>query len=384
MNQKGLRKKMSNELMEVHLLPTITENSLKEVEYKKYPIENISALGVATQPIVAAMQSLGGQNGTSGIYRVNTKGLEMFESQGGFIGALKTSEGTVGGGQAVMTKLNCDPTMMFLSMALMTVEKKLDDIKDLQKEMLDFVKAKEKANLRGNMNALIDILNNYKYNCDNEKYKNNKHILVQDIKRNAEQSILLYRDLIQTMLVKKEVIHSDQEINLKIKRADENFKEYQISLYLYSFSSFLEVMLLENFDKNYISSVKGKIEEYLFNYKELYTNCYNEIEGYTKKSIQSIFTKGIAGVSKGTGKVVSKIPLVSKSNVDEFFIESSEKINKFNDKRNDKSIKRLTTNSMKGTNPFIDSLNQINIIYNEPIEVLIDNKNIYLIEGGKI
>jgi len=186
------------------------------------------------------------------------------------------------------------------------------------------------------------------------------------------------------MLVKKEVIHSDQEINLKIKRADENFKEYQISLYLYSFSSFLEVMLLENFDKNYISSVKGKIEEYLFNYKELYTNCYNEIEGYTKKSIQSIFTKGIAGVSKGTGKVVSKIPLVSKSNVDEFFIESSEKINKFNDKRNDKSIKRLTTNSMKGTNPFIDSLNQINIIYNEPIEVLIDNKNIYLIEGGKI
>lgn len=383
MREYELRKKISNGIMEAQLLPTITESSLKEVEYKKYPIENLSALGVATQPLVAAMQSLGGKNGTSGIYKVNAKGLEMFESQGGFIGSLKTTEGTVGGGQAVMTPLECDPTMMFMAMSLMTIEKKLDDIKNLQIEMLEFVKAKEKANLRGNMNALIDILNNYKFNCDNEKYKTNKHILVQDIRRNAEQSILLYRDLIQSMLAKKEIIHSDQEINSKIKKANENFKEYQISLYLYSFSSFLEVMLLENFGKDYIASVKNKIDEYLLKYKELYTECYNEIESYTKKSIQSILTKGVAGVSKGTGKVVSKIPLVSKGCVDEFLIGSSEKIKKFNDKRNNNSVQRLTTNSMKGSNPFIESLNQISKIYNEPIEVLIDNKNLYLIEGEK-
>ena len=383
MSEHELRKKASNKIMKVQLLPTITESSLKEFEYEKYPIENLSALGVAIKPLVVAMQSLEGKNGTSGIYRVNTNGLEMFQSQGGYIGSLKNTNGTVGGGQAIMTPLECDPTMMFMSMALMTIEKKLDDIKKLQKEMLDFVKAKERANIRGNMNALIDILNNYKFNCDNEKYKTNKHILVQDIKRNAEQSILLYRDLIQSMLAKKEVIHSDQEINLKIKNADENFKEYQISLYLYSFSSFLEVMLLENFDKDYIASVKNKIEEYILKYRELYTKCYNEIEGYAKKSIQSIITKGIAEVSKGTGKVVSKIPLVNKGTVDDFLIESSEKIENFNNKRNNKSFQKLITNSMKGINPFVEFLEQISKIYNEPIEVLIDNKNLYLIEGEK-
>lgn len=383
MSENKLRKKMANEIMEVQLLPSITETSLKEVEYKKYPIENLSALGVATQPLVSAMQSLGGTNGTSGIYRVNTKGLTMFESQGGYIGALQNVNGTVGGGQAVMTPLQCDPTMLFMSMALMTVEKKLDDIKNLQNEILDFVKTKEKANLRGNMNSLIDILNNYKFNCDNEKYKNNKHILVQDIRRNAEQSILLYRDLIQTMLSKKDIIHSDQEINIKIKKAEENFREYQTSLYLYSFSSFLEVMLLENFDKNYIESVKNKIDEYMLKYKELYTDCYNEIEGYSKITIQTLFTKGIAGVSEGTGKVVSKIPLVSKGNVDEFLLESSEKLKKFNDKRNDKKIKKLVNSSLKGTNPFTESLIQISKIYNDPIEILLDNKNLYLIEGKK-
>lgn len=382
MSEYELRKKMSNEIMEEQLLPTITETSLKEIEYKKYPIENLSALGVATQPLIEAMQTLGGKKGSSGIYRVNTKGLEMFETKGGYIGSLKNSNGSVGGGQAVMTRIKCDPAMMFMAMTLMTIEKKLDDIKDIQKEMLDFLKAKEKADLRGNMNALIDIINNYKFNCNNEKYKTNKHILVQDIRRSAEQSILLYRDLIQSMLAKKELIHSDQEINSKIKRADENLKEYQISLYLYSFASFLEVMLLENFDKNYISSVNNKIEEYLLKYKELYTQCYNEIESYTKKSIQSILTKGVAGVSKGTGKAVSKIPFLRKGSVDEFLIESSEKIKKFNDKRNDTTIQKLTVNSMKGTNPFVEALNQISTIYNEPIEILIDNKNLYLI-GGK-
>lgn len=383
MSEYELRKKMSNEIMQAEFLPSITEISLKEVKYTKYPIENLSAVGIASQPLVSAMQSLGGKGGTSGLYRVNTKGLEMFESQGGYIGSLKTTNGTVGGGQAIMKPLECDPTMLFMSMALMTVETKLDDIKNLQEEVLDFVKTKEKAKLKGNINVLIDVLNNYKFNCNNEKYKNNKHILVQDIKRNAEQSILLYRDLIQTMLSRKELVHSDQEINAKIKKADENFKEYQTALYLYSFSSFLEVMLLENFDKNYISSIKDKIEEYSLKYREIYTECYNQIESYTKKTVQSLFTKGIAGISKMTGNVVSKIPLVNKGPVDEFLIESSDKIKKFNNKRNDKSIKKLVTNSIKGRNPFSEALNKISLIYNEPIEVLIDNKNLYLIEGTK-
>ena len=185
------------------------------------------------------------------------------------------------------------------------------------------------------------------------------------------------------MLAKKELIHSAQEISAKIKKADEIFKEYQISLYLNSFASFLEVILLENFDKEYIESVKNKIDEYSIKYRELYTKCYNEMEGYAEKSVQTIFTKGLAEVSKSTGKAVAKIPVINKAPVDELLILSSEKIKNYNDKRNNKSIHRLTVNSMKGANPFVDSLIQISKIYNEQIEVLIDSKNLYLIEENK-
>lgn len=381
MDEKGLRKNMSNEIMEVQFLPTITEISLKEVKHEKYPIKNLSALGVAFELVVSAMQSLGGKAGKSGIYRVNTNGMEMFKSRGGYIGALKAVDGGVGGGQAIIEPLACNPTMLFMSMALMTIENKLDEIKSIQQEMLDFVKTKEKAKIRGNLNTLIDVLNNYKFNCDNEKYKTNKHILVQDIKKNSEQSILLYRDLIQTTMSKKELMHSEQEIKSKIKKLGENLREYQLALYLYSFSSFLEVMLLENFNENYISGVKEKISEYEFNYRELYTKCYNEIESRTGKSIQTVLTKGLANASKGTGELISKIPFISKGQVDEFFIDSGNKIKKINEKRNDKNIQKLVVNSIKGVNPFIESLNKVSSIYNEPIEILMDNNNLYLIEG---
>ena len=360
MDEKELRKNMANEIMEVQFLPTITETSLKEVKYEKYPIKNFAALGVASEPILSAIQNLGGKTGRSGIYRVNTNGMEMFKSSGEYIGALKARDGGVGGGQARMEPLACNPTMLFMSITLLTIENKLDEIKSTQQEMLDFLKSKEKAQTIGNLNTLIDILNNYKFNCDNEKYKTNKHILVQDIKRNSEQSILLYRDLIQNIMCKKELIHSDQEINSKIKKIDEDFKEYQLALYLYSFSSFLEVMLLENFNKNYIIGVRDKITEYEFNYKELYTKCYNNIESSTEKSIQTILTKWLANASKGTGKLISKIPFVSKGKVDELFIDSE-----------------------NSTNPFVESLDKVNVIYNESIDILIDKNNLYLVDGEK-
>lgn len=45
-------------------------------------------------------------------------------------------------------------------------------------KVLSVLENKENANLRASLDTLSDILNNYKYNWDNEKYRTNKHILV--------------------------------------------------------------------------------------------------------------------------------------------------------------------------------------------------------------
>ena len=69
--------------------------------------------------------------------------------------------------------------------------------------MFDYLKQKDKAKLRGDLNFLSDILNNYKYNWDNDTFKNTHLIKTQDIKQSAEESIEQYRSLIKSKIRKK-------------------------------------------------------------------------------------------------------------------------------------------------------------------------------------
>ena len=121
-----IRKQKTNELMTIEHLPQITESSLNEYEYTKYPIENLSALGVAIKPVVTAIQSIGAEGG-SGFYYVDTAGKVMNKSGSKYIGSLKSAASSIDG-QARMTKVPCDPTLLFMSMALMTIEQKLDQV----------------------------------------------------------------------------------------------------------------------------------------------------------------------------------------------------------------------------------------------------------------
>jgi len=109
----------------------------------------------------------------------------------------------VGGGQARLNPLIFDPKMIFMAAVFANIEKKLDNILEMQQEIVDFMVRKERSELRGDLNYLSDILNNYKYNWNNDKYKNNNHIKVLDIKETAERKIDFYRDQIEQKIQKK-------------------------------------------------------------------------------------------------------------------------------------------------------------------------------------
>lgn len=269
-----------------------------------------------------------------------------------------------------------------MAAALMNIEKKLDSIHELQEEMMDSLKAKEKAKLRGDLNVLNDVMNNYKFNWNNEKYKTNKHILVQDIRKEAEQSIQLFRDQIQKKLTKNGFIHGDQEIKTKLQKLQDEFKDYQLALYLFSYSGFMEIMLLENFDRQYLKSTANRIEEYTFQFRELYTSCYNQIEGMSKSSVESMLTKGLAGISKGTGKAIEKIPLVSNGPVDEALISAGNKLGELNERKTEKAMKKLVDAAANCTTPFVENIKVIDRVFNEPMEVLFDNSNIYFLDSA--
>ena len=45
----------------------------------------------------------------------------------------------------------------------------------------------------------------------------------------------------------------------------DQFKDYQLALYMLGFSSFLEVMLLENYDADFLSGISAKLDTYSLN-----------------------------------------------------------------------------------------------------------------------
>ena len=243
---------------------------------------------------------------------------------------------------------------------------------------MEFLELKEVSKIKGNMNTLTDIIKNYKFNFSDEKYKTNKHILVQEIKKDAEQSMLLYREQIIEKSKKRTFIHGDQDIKMILKKVKMLFKNYQLSLYLYSFSAFLEVMLLENFTSGYLDSVQNSIEEYSYQYRRLYTDIYNLMEKYFKTSIQSEMITGISFVSKSIGEVFSKVPLISKSQIDENLIEAGKKLELHSEKNTIKTLEEFAKEQSSVVMPFIDNIKMINELYNKPTEYLFDNKNIYI------
>lgn len=387
------RFEMANEIVErkneivkaitdLEYYPAIVEEQAYISKHIKVSLSKVPALGTAFEPLAAALQNvINGGGATSGLYKVTIpKGghLAEFKNGSGYLGSVLKENGALGGGQAVLNPLVCNPTMIFMAAALANIDKKLDTIQEMQQELLDFMVQKERSELKGDLNFLADTLNNYKYNWNNEKYKNSNHIKVLDIKQVTERKIDFYREQIRLKINKKSFFHGDQEVKKQLGKIQSEFKDYQLALYLYSFSSFLEVMLLENFDSAYLDGIAKKIEDYSFKYREFYTKCYDQIEGYAKSSIQSHLLNGLASVNRIAGEAIAKIPIISKSQIDETLIETGDKLGKIGSKRIEQTMKQLIERQSSCVRPFVENINVVNKLYNQPIELIFDKENLYI------
>lgn len=381
MEQSEVKNQMIKAIMDVEYYPVIKEDTSLE-KYAKLPLSKISAMGVAFEPLTAAIQSVFGGGAKSGLYRVNVTGgghLAKLKNESSFIGTV-LNENNVISGQARLNPLILDPATLFMATALASIDQKLDTIQETQQEILEFLEHQEKSKLKGNLNFLSDVLNNYKYNWNNDKYKNSNHIKVLDIKQDAEQSIIFHRLQIDKKIEKKSFFYGDQEVKNKLKKIQSEFIDYHLALYLYSFSSFLEVMLLENFDSKYLNVVSQKIEKYSFQYRELYSKTYEQIEKYSKSSINSHLIKGLASISKVAGDAVAKVPIVSNSQIDESLMKVSSRLERFNSNNTEQTMEMFLKHQNSSVRTFIESINSVNTLYNHPLEIYLDQENIYYSE----
>ena len=373
-----------NELLKAmsatELAPLEVKNEISVQTYSKIPLSRLTALGTGFEPVASAIQQVTSHGQvTSGFYKVTIpKGthLAQFKEKSGFLGTAVGEHGIVG--QAQLNPLLCDPTMLLVAAALANIDKKLDAIQEVQQEMLDFLTQKEKSALKADLNFLMDIQNNYKYNWNSEKYKAANHAKVLDIRQEAARQIDFYQEQIKKQLGKKALLHSDHDVQKMLEKVQGEFKEYQLALYIYGFAYFLEVMLQENYEKAYLSAIAKRIDEMSFQYREFYSLAYSQIENLSKSSLQAHLFGGLSAINKGAGTAIAKIPGINKSQIDEALIEAGERIGAYKNRRVQTTMQQLLERQSSCVRPFIDNINAVNRLYNEPVTLIFNHDTLYL------
>lgn len=373
-----------NELLKAmsatELAPLEVKNEISVQTYSKIPLSRLTALGTGFKPVVSAIQQVTSHGqATSGFYKVTIpKGthLAQFKEKSGFLGTAVGEHGIVG--QAQLNPLLCDPTTLLAAAALANIDKKLDAIQEVQQEMLDFLAQKEKSALKADLNFLMDIQNNYKYNWNSEKYKAANHAKVLDIRQEATRQIDFYQEQIKKQLGKKALLHSDHDVQKMLEKVQGEFKEYQLALYIYGFAYFLEVVLQENYEKAYLSAIAKRIDEMAFQYREFYSLAYSQIENLSKSSLQAHLFGGLSAINKGAGTAIAKIPGINKSQIDETLIEAGERIGAYKNRRVQTTMQQLLERQSSCVRPFIDNINAVNRLYNEPVTLIFNHDTLYL------
>lgn len=386
----GNKNEIVQMMLDMEYLPSINEEEINKEEYTKIPLEKIATLGGMLTGLSTNARTLTSTLNVEGLYRTTLpKGatqLASFKDGSGFAGsAIAKGKGLVG--QARFNSVNnvtqtavmpIDPITLAMAAMLMSIDAKLDDIKETQKDILEFMKQKEKSQLKANMDFLSDIVNNYKYNYDNKTYIKGHYYQVLQIKREAKESINLYSDTIKEEMKKQKFFHLEKDIIDQKKKILDLFKDYQKALYIHSFSSYVDIILSKNFNQDYLSDVVFNIQKNNQDYKQLYTRFYNMLEKYSKTSIESHLLNSLSVISKTSGELLSKVPVISNSSIDESLMTTGEKLQKLEKQKNTKTLKSLIDVNDSGILMFASNIETINNIYNKPMNILLDQEYLYV------
>lgn len=364
-------------------------NEFRDIQHVKIPFNDIATLGSTFTPLVSSFKQNEQMFPGGGVYRVSLpKGIQGTLAEAsdgsGFRGFVMGDNGIKAhavlhevGSADVSTMVTYNPAMLFISAAIISIDHKLDDIKRLQQDTIDILERDKKSQLRADMDLLIEISGNYKYEWDNDSLVSVNLSQVKSIKRNALKDIYSYMEEVERLLDdgKEESITKRTG---QVNRIFNRFVHYKLGLYVYTMSSLFEIILSRNFNGEYIRNILAGLEEYSYQYRVLYTRCYDCIEFLMKSSVISKVTGGIAHINRTAGMAVGKIPIINKSQININMLKNSERLEKKEYEKNMRVMERFMVYKDSGIQALIDNIESINIIYNEPIELYCDRENIYL------
>lgn len=362
----------------------------------KLPLERIPQLGIALASLPSTFRTVTSTVSVPTLLQATDKygnpldpsKLNSFKDGSGLTGGYR--DAAKGLGQArfhvvegdiatSVTQVPYDPTSLFMAAAIAQINQKLDSIQESVDEMFEYMCQRDKANMRGNLKTLADILNGYGLYYDNAIEMTNAHMKVLDIKHASEQDIEHFRSLAQSNLKKKGLVEVRDGLEKRLDKVLDYLKDCQLATYIHAFSLFLEPMLARNFEPAKLADAVAKIEADSLAYRELYTECYDALEAETADTVDAALLGGIASAGKLLGHAIAKTPVGDHTLIDETLEGAGKNIGEFNDRQSEKLLEKLHQAKTPDVAPFKQSVKEIDTLYNRPTQIAVDAENVYIL-----
>lgn len=231
------------------------------------PIAELSTLGAGVSSLIPALNTVTQTTSIAadGLYTIANAGVgDVLKAakNGNFWASLKTADGASKMVQlqeagaitaTTQTAAAFNPATMMMAVALFSIEQELGEIEDMQRQIISFLEIEKESEIEADVESLMSIIKKYKDNWDNEHFVSGNHNQVLTYQNRARKNMLGYQKKIAESIGKKPHIVTQAGVKQAFTSVEKEFKYYRLSLYTFSLSSLMEVMLSGNFKESYIS-----------------------------------------------------------------------------------------------------------------------------------
>jgi hypothetical protein len=383
-NDEDSKKNYSLVEMNNYMLSDVRKESLSNNTYS-LSLSKLSEISPITVSTANNIKTIMEQNPkTSGsLYRITNLGkndsLKAMRDGKTFWGSIKKSDGS-----STMAKLKevnpnnvmaLDPTVMMMSVALAGIEQELGKIKELSKQIFSFLEHEKESEIESDLEILNRSISDFRFNLEDEKYLINNHKQVMDIKRTANKNMLFYKKEIKDDLSKDKLFTTNNSMNSIIEDIQKKFRYYRLSLYIYSFSTFMEILLLGNYKNDYLLSKKEELDELDNEYSEVFNNALEYVKKNANKSLEGNVLSGLGSAGKAIGNLAEKVKI---KNVDNWLNEKGDNLKQSGQNIKDDFATKFDDIKESNSRPFINQIEKVDCIYNKTKEIYFDKDNIYL------
>lgn len=390
MDYEANRKELAQRVVEIEFAPVDREISLQdETKTVFFPIGDIAEYGGAAVSIMQAFQGIAEASKTTGqLYRCvfpngAAGGVLAKANDFGNLGAIMNGNNIIGqarwipvGGAAAGAGVAIiAPAMIFVTAMTIQINKKLDHLQKTADEILSFLELDKQAHMKADLHTLSDITNTYKLNFDNESFIHAKLVHVGDIKREALANIDFYKALSRKNAEEREFIHFNFAPN-KFDKVQKFFGSYRSAVYLYSYASFLEMMLMGDYREETISKLLDDLNECDSRYRDFFDSCLQELQESAYTAIDNQAVRGVADAAGFLGGVIGSIPIIRQGPVDEALDGASKFLKNATKESVEKMLNEFRKNECTDSALFAENARMIDGYFNKPVALITDGEQI--------